>query len=228
LRFAERMRMAWDGTRAVLASKLPSSVRALPANLEVPTTAFTQHSVEVLANTSPAWLVNHGHRTFSWAMAFAARDDLRPDLELMYCASLLHDLGITERYLPEVGGCFALSGAKGAEDLLREKGMPQPRARVVAEAIALHLNVAVALDPHGPEAYLLRAGTACDVAGQDFLQIAQVFREATLKDFPRLDFKQGVAEAIGTQARQSPNARIGFLCKSLGLLGRVKRAPFDS
>jgi hypothetical protein len=225
----ERLRMVGQGMSAVLRAKLPRGmIAAIEVDASPPVGAIVQHTREVLSATSPPWLVNHGYRTYAWAMAIASRDGLRPDRELMYCAALFHDLGVVEPYLAKAGECFALTGAKGAMIELRKAGMDEARARVVAEAIALHLNLVVELAKWGPEAHLLRAGTALDVAGQDYERIHEGFRNATLQEFPRLMFKQEVAAMIQGQADQSPKTRSGFLCHTLQLPKRARAAPFKS
>lgn len=86
----------------------------------------------------------------------------------------------------------------------------------------------MALDAHGAEAHLLRAATALDVAGQRARAIGAAFRERTLAELPRLEFKREVIGAIEAQARRSPDTRIGFLCRRLSLSARVRDAPFAS
>jgi HD superfamily phosphodiesterase len=39
------------------------------------------------------WLLDHAQRTWYYAAAFNTVSDLHVDLELLYCASLLHDFG---------------------------------------------------------------------------------------------------------------------------------------
>jgi hypothetical protein len=231
LTMLERWTFALQGVRAVLAN--PRAARAPePPALDIdtrrPASVEARRAEELLEETSPKWLVHHGFRTYAWALALAARDGLRPDREVLYCASLLHDLGITERFWAAPGECFALRGARSAKDTLLAAGMPTPLADRVAEAIALHLNLVVALHSHGPEAHLLRAATALDVIGQNLRRIPAVFREQTLREIPRLGFKQGVLAAMAKQSEQSPDTRIGVLCRKLALLDRVRRAPFAS
>ena len=229
LRNSERLLLTLQGVRAVVRTYLPGGRTFSPPSIaEPPETALARRAEQLLVATSPPWLVNHGKRTYVWAMALAQRDDLRVDRELLYAASQLHDLGLVEAYAPASGECFALSGAKAAEEAMREAGMPAPRARIVGEAIALHLNLTVALEPHGPEAHLLRAATALDVIGQDADLLARAFRELTLAQLPRMDFKERVIEAVEAQAVRSPHTRIGFSCKALQLSSRIRAAPFPS
>lgn len=226
---AERLGMALQGVRAVLAARLQrGALPELRVDLRPPSSALCARAEALLEETSPPWLVQHGYRTFSFARLLAARDGLRFDDELLYCASLLHDLGLTARYLPLEGACFALHGADEAEAQLRAAGMAPERAAVVAEAIALHLNLAVALQPHGAEAYLLRAATALDVVGQGSRALGPAMRAEVLAAHPRGSFKDGVCAAMSAQARRSPATRIGFLVHRLRLVDRARAAPFGS
>ena len=228
LNLGERWSLTAQGVAAVLRTRLRGRTAASAVEPDVarPTTGPARRAEALLAETSPPWLVNHGFRTYAWALALAARDDLRPDRELLYCAALLHDLGITERFMPAPGACFALSGADAAEAELRAAGLEPRRASVVAEAIALHLNVVVELARHGVEAHLIRGATGLDVIGQDLTSLPRAFRDRTLAELPRLDFKRQVASAIELQARRSPRSRIGHLCRAIGFVGRVHAAPF--
>jgi len=228
LHLTERWRLTAQGIAAVLRTRARGrhAASAIEPDVSRPTTGPARRAEALLAETSPPWLVNHGFRSYAWALALAARDDLRPDRELLYCAALLHDLGITERFMPAAGACFALSGAEAAEEALRAAGLEPRRARTVAEAIALHLNVVVELQRHGVEAHLLRGATGLDVIGQDFTTLPRAFRERTLAELPRLHFKREVAAAIELQARRSPKSRIGHMCRAIGFVGRVHAAPF--
>jgi HD superfamily phosphodiesterase len=231
LTMLERWTFALQGVRAVLANSRAARAPEPPAldiDAKRPKSVEARRAEGLLEETSPPWLMHHGFRTYAWALALAARDGLRPDREVLYCASLLHDLGITERFLAAPGECFALKGARSAKDALVAAGMLTPLADRVAEAIALHLNLVVALRSHGAEAHLLRAATALDVIGQNLRHIPTLFREQTLRDIPRLDFKQGVVTAMAKQSEQSPKTRIGVLCRRLNLLDRARRAPFAS
>jgi hypothetical protein len=229
LRNTERLLLALQGVRAVARTYLPSGRTFSPPGLaKPPDTALARRVDELLVATSPPWLVNHGRRTYVWAMALAQRDDLCIDGELLYAASQLHDLGLLEAYAPAPGECFAMSGARAAEEALREAGMPATRARVVGEAIALHLNLRVALERHGPEAHLLRAAAALDVVGQDAKLLTRTFRDLTLAEIPRMNFKEQVIEAVEAQSVRSPHTRIGFACKALQLCSRIRAAPFPS
>lgn len=221
----ERWTMALQGAWAVLTARGGGGSVAPDVNADVPDTPFTRLADRLLEETSPPWLVHHGGRTWAWATALGA--DLSPDRELLYCASKLHDLGLVAPFEPELGACFAAAGARGARAQLVRAGMPTERARVVADAIALHLNVVVGLE-HGPEAHLLRAATALDVVGQGYRRLPPEVRRRTLALHPRGDFTDALVRLMAQRAEGAPETRLGFLCARLGLLERAKAAPFEA
>lgn len=200
----------------------------LSLDVRPPDSSICQRADALMRETSPPWLVQHCYRCYAFGRVLAARDEVRFDDELLYCASLLHDLGVTERFLPPEGYCFALRGADVAERTLIDAGMPEDRAATVAEAIALHLNITLALEQHGPEAYLLRAATAMDVTGQNARLLGGEMRADLLTRHPRLDIKAGLCTVLRLQAERSPTTRAGVLVRRLRLLDLVAAAPFPS
>lgn len=177
-----------------------------------------------VAASSPA-LVGHCRRTYLWGALLGRRDGVGHDAELLYVASLLHDLGLTPRHAPGPGiECFALAGAEAAESFLREQGWPPDRAAAVAEAIARHLDPVVGLEA-GPEAHLLRQGAGLDVVGLRLPEIAAPTRAAVLARHPRLGLAAELAAVMSAEARRHPSCRLAALAR-LGFVGRIRRAPF--
>jgi hypothetical protein len=96
------------------------------------------------------------------------------DSEVLFVASMLHDVGLTDafkeesdpRLVPDYAGqeapCFAVRGGRVAQSLAAIHGWPFPRQYALAEAISMHLNVRVARS-QGVEAHLLNAASALDV-----------------------------------------------------------------
>ena len=235
---AERALLVAHGVGAVLAQETgrlaarlglgpaAASPERLSDELRAPGSALAERADALRTEVCQPWLAQHCYRTYAWACILATHGDLRPDRELLYLASLFHDLGITEAYLAAEGECFAYRGARAARDFLREQGLDEARAAIVAEAICLHLDVRVGLE-HGAEAHLLRAATALDVVGQGAHRIAAPTRAQVVALHPRHDMKRHVAAAITRLAKRGPQTRIGFLCQHLGMLERVRRAPFE-
>ncbi len=203
----------------------PKQVSLALAEIPLPRTATAAAAGALCTESSTPALANHCHRTYLWGALLAARDGIAFDAELFYVASLLHDLGITERFAPhgEVA-CFAFSGAEAAERFARNAGWTPLRAHTLAEAICLHLNPIVALK-EGPEAHLLRQGSGLDVVGLRFSEIAAESRAEVLARHPRLGLSNELAATLDRDARQHPGTRMAGLCR-LGFAHRVRTAPF--
>jgi hypothetical protein len=101
---------------------LPSLIRArltdgprTPALLpdrEPPDTPLTRDVLELAGSTYAEPLLGHCLRTWFWGDLLGSRDGITPDAELLYIASLLHDIALTDRFRPdESAGCFAVSRA---------------------------------------------------------------------------------------------------------------------
>ena len=65
------------------------------------------------------------------------RQNLKFDSELLFVAALFHDLGLVDAYHTEAKR-FEVDGADAAREFLKSHGIPEPKADLVWEAIALH------------------------------------------------------------------------------------------
>lgn len=195
------------------------------AEIPLPATALARAAQAICEETSSPALANHCHRTYLWGSLLAARDGIAFDSELFYVASLLHDLGLTERFAPrgEVA-CFALAGAEAAERFALDRGCPAERSHRLAEAICRHLNARVALE-EGAEAHLLRQGSGLDVVGLRLSEVAAPSRQAVLGRHPRLGLKAELSASMALDGRLHPGTRLATLCR-LGFPQRVRAAPF--
>jgi hypothetical protein len=204
----------------------PKQVALALAEIPLPRTAIAAASAALCTETSTPALANHCHRTYLWGALLAARDGVSYDAELFYVASLLHDLGLTERFAPQGPvACFALSGAEAAERFARREGWTTLRAETLAEAICLHLNPTVGIE-EGAEAHLLRQGSGLDVVGLRFGEIAASTRAEVLGRHPRMGQSKELASTLARDGRLHPHTRLASLCR-LGFAGRVRKAPFS-
>ena len=134
-------------------------------SLPIPDSSIAKEAEELCRETSSPMLVNHCLRTYAWGMILGRSDGLRPDPELFYVASMLHDLALTDRfrdYAPMP--CFGARAGIIATDWASARGWPAARCSTLANAISLHLNARVPAK-HGPEAQCVQAGAGLDVIG---------------------------------------------------------------
>lgn len=174
------------------------------------------------AECSPPWLHAHVLRTYCWARLLGEAAGLEPEDELLFVASMLHDLGLTDRYPPDLGECFAFAGARHARKLLVAQGLPAQWAARVADAIALHLEVQVPLR-QGVESKLLHDGAGLDVLGLGRRRITSEARRAVLRAYSREGLGAPLAERLRAAARNAPGSRMAFYCRRFDFAGRVAR-----
>lgn len=195
--------------------------------MPMPDTAACRHAAEHARTLSEPWLFNHCLRTYAWGALLSQVDRLRFDAELLYVASMLHDLGLTSSHACRAQGCrcFAVEGALAARRLMTDHGWDEARSGRVAEAICLHLNVRVSRR-RGHEAHLLHAGAALDVIGARARQLGPQALATVIARHPRSGFGEGMVQAMRQQAELRPRSRAAFLVGN-GFLGMIRRCPLD-
>jgi hypothetical protein len=166
-------------------------------------------------------------RTYVWGALLAQSDRIKPDHELLFVASALHDLGLTgaHKFKDPNCACFAVEGARAAHRFAATVGWESERCDRLAEAISLHLNVRVGLR-YGPEAHLLHEGAALDVIAARMREIGPNAVTAVLNEYPRLGFKEKLVAEMKEQARLRPRSRAAFLV-GLGFIGLIRSARLE-
>jgi len=110
--------------------------------LPSPDTAAAVAANQVARRYCSSALYAHSVRSYLWGVAYAHDADLEVDLELLYVAAMLHDLGLTRPFdaheipFEEAGGQVAWVFAAAA-------GWPDVRRIRVAEVIERHMWPAV-------------------------------------------------------------------------------------
>ncbi|MBA3383419.1 MAG: hypothetical protein H0T20_02055 [Actinobacteria bacterium] len=193
-----------------------------------PETATAHAAADLCVEASSEAIANHAFRTYLWARLLALRDGVGYDDELLYVASVLHDLGLTERFWGRDGSaCFSVDGGEAAREFAAAQGWPRGRTDALAEALVLHLNVQVR-DRQGVEARLMQSGTTLDVTGARLGGLARDTADAVVARHPRLGLKSEFADWFRREIERRPDARLAFLDDKVGLGRRMLAAPFES
>ena len=175
---------------------------------------------------APEWLADHGYRTWYFASALAELDDIEADPELLYVASILHDLGLTKHAVPsDATPCYAINGGRAAGQLTAGH-RDRVDADVVYEAIAMHLNVSVSIDD-GEVAYLVAAGTLIDVTGPQLQLLPTDLLAAVLVEHPRGQFAEKISTVMHKCATRYPDTRCGYIGNDLNFDDLAKQHPLD-
>ena len=150
-------------------------------------------------------LFNHVHRTWWFAEFIGRKRNMKYDRELVYVASLLHDLGLSQKYAADKR--FEVDGADAARKFLHAHDYPKAKADIVWEAIALHSSAEI---PEGmePEVAVVHFGAFVEVMGIRIEEISPQLIDDTLALYPRLGFKKAFTEALAEVARKKPHTAI--------------------
>lgn len=90
------------------------------------------------AGTDPVWGYNHCQRVYAVADELGRSEQLSYDSELLYIASLLHDIGLYKAYSMRKGSDHAQRSSSAAEQILRDGDYPAQGIQVVLDAIENH------------------------------------------------------------------------------------------
>lgn len=196
----------------------------LLSDVPIPASPVAAAAAEVVAEFSPAALVNHCVRSYLLAGSLAELEQVSIDHELLYVAALLHDLALEPAFdnheLPfeNAGGHVGWVFAAGA-------GWPRERRGRVAEIIVAHMRGAdPAVDAEG---YLLDIATGLDISGRNMHKWPPGFLREMLAAFPRLDLGARFSACFADQAARKPESRAAAAVRA-GIAERIASNPLDS
>ncbi|HEX6712694.1 MAG TPA: HD domain-containing protein [Thermoleophilaceae bacterium] len=174
--------------------------------LALPTGPLVATSLELVRSTESPPIVDHSIRTFLFARLLAehegALNDAAYDEQLLFAATVMHDLGLGERARGHAR--FEVEGADLAAVVLREHGVPDADVERVWEAIALHSSHGLA-ERRGLLTYLTYRGVFVD-AGRITDGVAAELRKEVLRAYPKPADGRYLADAIIEHAQKSPAA----------------------
>jgi len=192
----------------------------------IPDSTLVNQTIEFLRDSHQEFLINHCFRTYQFGNIIGQNESIKFDKELFAVASLMHDVGLTEkhRFKHTNCNCFAIEGALEAGLFLEKQNVDKDKIKVIQDAISLHLNIKIPRDL--PEAYLLNKGAAVDVIGQNLKNFNSDFLIKIIEKYPRLSFKTEIHELMKHQCRQRPKSRISFLYEN-GFSTLINKSKFD-
>ncbi|MBK5396341.1 HD domain-containing protein [Pseudomonas sp. TH39(2020)] len=152
-------------------------------DVKIPDSSVAREVTQLIRDTESELLFSHSTRVYFWGALIGNRKGLIFDPELLYAASMFHDIGLTSKYQNSQLR-FEVDGANAARDFLRSHGIGGADIAKVWNAIALHTTPGIPEHMHS-EIALLQAGAGMDVAGRGFEQFTDEQRGAVIAAYPR-------------------------------------------
>jgi hypothetical protein len=160
----------------------------------VPDSQLTREATGLLREFSTPLLFNHSHRAFFWASEMGRQTGQKFDVELLFICAAFHDLGLLQKFR-STNDRFEVDSANAVRQFLEHHDIPNARIQVAWDAISLHTTPGIA--EYKPlEQELLYNGVALDVLGVGYETFPEDVRKKVVAAFPRVSFKQGIAQAF--------------------------------
>jgi hypothetical protein len=160
----------------------------------VPDSKLTREATGLLREFSTTLLFNHSHRVFFWANEQGRQAGQKFDVELLFVCAAFHDLGLLKKFSSD-DDRFEVDGANAVRQFLEHHAVPNTRIQTAWDAIALHTTPGIAAYK-AIEVELLYNGVGLDVLGIGYEDFPKDIREKVVADYPRIDFKHGIAKAF--------------------------------
>jgi hypothetical protein len=183
----------------------------LPAAIEgvtIPDSALCDAITELVRDTESDLLFNHSSRVYYFGALAGNRRRLRYDPELLYAATMFHDMGLTHAH-GSADLRFEVDGANAASAFLKARDITQSDIDTVWAAVALHTTPGIPEFMH-PVVALTTAGVEMDVLGLTYGQYPDAVREAVVAAFPRTPhFKEDIIQAFYDGIKHKPDTTFG-------------------
>ncbi|MFB2768314.1 HD domain-containing protein [Pelatocladus sp. BLCC-F211] len=183
-------------------------------DIAIPDSELVQKATKLVKEVSPEFLYNHCLRTFVFADLIGRQQEMKYDRELLYLSAVMHDLGLTEKF--DGNQRFEVDGADAAKSFLAENGLPEAKAELVWDAIALHTSIGIASRKQS-EVALVHMGASMDVGGVRLQDLPREIVEQILEAYPRLNCGEAILELIINQVKRKPRA---IACTWMSEIGR--------
>jgi hypothetical protein len=178
------------------------------SGVRIPDSQLARELTQFVRDTECDLLFNHSLRCYCWGCLAGRRKGLKYDPELLYAASMFHDIGLTAKF--EASQLrFEVDGANAARDFLRRHGISEADMETVWNAVALHTTPGIPQFMRA-EIALVQAGAGMDVAGRGYDDFTDAERQAVLAAFPReANFKSGIIDAFYEGMKHRPASTVG-------------------
>jgi HD superfamily phosphodiesterase len=178
------------------------------SSMQIPDSKLAREVTELIRDTESELLFKHSVRVYLWGALLGKRQRMRFDPELLYVASMFHDIGLTSIYR-ESQLRFEVDGANAARDFLRSRHISEADVDKVWAAVALHTTPGIPEHMH-PEIALVQAGAGMDVAGRGFEHFTDEQRNEVIAAYPRdADFANKMIDEFYHGMKHRPASTFG-------------------
>jgi transposase-like protein len=184
------------------------------AGIKVADSTLVRDAIELARTSSSPFLFNHAMRSWLFSVLIAERAQASPDLEILAVATVLHDLGLTDRFAAQ--DRFEVDGANAARSFLDGHGIAKQHIQLVWDAIALHTTRSIALHKE-PEVAFTHSGIAVDAIGAGLDLIPKDKLRAILTEFPRLSMKTELKACLCSIVRRKPESSYDNILRDFGI-----------
>lgn len=171
------------------------------AGIKLPDSTLAREATNFSRSLSVPVVFNHVMRTYLFGELIGRGKELEFDSELFYLGAVLHDLGLTERFMGQQR--FELDGADAAAEFLKDKGVPEESVEVVWDAIALSTSRGI-VGRKRPEIALVNAGAVVDVIGLGVDELPRQAVAEVIEAFPRMGFKKAFQKVMAEVVARKP------------------------
>lgn len=176
--------------------------------ISIPDSQLAREVTQFIRDTESELLFSHSTRVYFWGALMGRQKGLIFDPELLYTASMFHDIGLTSTY-QQSQLRFEVDGANAARDFLRGRGIGERDVEKVWNAIALHTTPGIP-EHMQAEIALVQAGAGMDVAGRGFEQFSDGQRQSVIAAYPReADFAHQMIDAFYHGMKHRPASTFG-------------------
>src|SRR5262245_26994964 len=171
------------------------------AGIKLPDSALAREATDFTRALSAPVVFNHVLRTYLFGELLGRAKGLEFDSELFYLGAVLHDLGLTERFIGQQR--FELDVADASAEVLKDKGVPKESVDVVWDAVALSTSRGI-VGRKRPEIALVNAGAVVDVFGLGVDQLPKEAVAQVIAAFPRMGFKKAFQKVMAEVVARKP------------------------
>ena len=194
-------------TSAPQTSESEQFMSEIIAGIEVPQTAVALEATRLVETTTNPLLFHHSRRVFLFGSLHARLLGLSPDPELLYLASLFHDVGLLTPF-SETEQRFEIDGADHAQAFLRQHGFSSAHVETVWTAIALHTTPGIP-GRMGPEVAAMNLGVLTDAIGLKRDEFDADIVDEIVGIHPRGNFKNEFIKMFYDGLKHRPDTTYG-------------------